>query len=41
MFAAQGLEASADTSPRKLGQFIAAESAKWSEVVKKSGAQLD
>jgi tripartite-type tricarboxylate transporter receptor subunit TctC len=41
MFAAQGLEASADTSPPKLGQFIASESAKWRDVVKKSGAQLD
>ena len=41
MFAAQGLEASADTSPPKLGQFIASESAKWKDVVKKSGAQLD
>ena len=41
MFAAQGLEASADTSPQKLGQFIVSESAKWKDVVKKSGAQLD
>ena len=41
MFTAQGLEASADTSPQKLGQFIAAESVKWKDVVQKSGAQLD
>ncbi len=41
MFAAQGLEAAADTSPRKLAQFIASESAKWKAVVQKSGAQLD
>jgi len=41
MFASQGLEVPADTSPQKLGQFIGAESAKWKDVVKKSGAQLD
>jgi tripartite-type tricarboxylate transporter receptor subunit TctC len=41
MFASQGLEAPADTSPQKLGQFIASESVKWKDVVQKSGAQLD
>jgi len=41
MFAAQGLESAADTSPQKLGQFIASESSKWKGVVKQSGAQLD
>ncbi|KQX89404.1 Bug family tripartite tricarboxylate transporter substrate binding protein [Variovorax sp. Root473] len=41
MFASQGLEASADTSPQKLGQFIVSETAKWKDVVKKAGAQLD
>jgi len=41
MFAAQGLEATADTSPQKLAQFIGSETAKWKDVVKKSGAQLD
>ncbi|QOF78201.1 Bug family tripartite tricarboxylate transporter substrate binding protein [Variovorax sp. 38R] len=41
MFAGQGLEASADTSPQKLAQFIASETVKWKDVVKKSGAQLD
>jgi tripartite-type tricarboxylate transporter receptor subunit TctC len=41
MFASQGLETPADTSPQKLGQFIATESVKWKDVVQKSGAQLD
>jgi len=41
MFASQGLEAAADTSPQQLGRFIASESAKWKDVVKKSGAELD
>ena len=41
MFASQGLEAPADTSPQKLGQFIGSESVKWKDVVQKSGAQLD
>ncbi|MES2183044.1 MAG: tripartite tricarboxylate transporter substrate binding protein [Pseudomonadota bacterium] len=41
LFASQGLEAASDTSPQALGKFIASETAKWSGVVKQSGAQLD
>ena len=41
LFASQGFEPAADASPQQLGRFIAAETAKWKEVVKKSGAQLD
>ena len=41
LFASQGFEPAADASPQQLGRFIAAETAKWKDVVKKSGAQLD
>lgn len=41
LFAAQGLEAAPDTSPARLGRFIATETLKWKDVVHKSGAQLD
>lgn len=41
LFASQGLEPAADGSPQQLGRFIASETAKWKDVVKKSGAQLD
>ncbi|MDM0011023.1 tripartite tricarboxylate transporter substrate binding protein [Variovorax sp. J22P168] len=41
LFASQGLEQAPDSSPQQLGRFIASETAKWKEVVKKSGAQLD
>ncbi|ALM86163.1 tripartite tricarboxylate transporter substrate binding protein [Bordetella sp. N] len=41
LFAAQGLEAAPDSSPRALGAFIAQEKAKWADVVKKSGAQIN
>ncbi len=41
LFASQGLERAADTSPRQLSQFITAEMGKWREVVRQSGAQLD
>ena len=41
LFASQGLEPAADVSPQQLGRFIASETAKWKDVVKKSGAQLD
>ena len=41
IFAAQGLEPAPDGSPAQLGRFIVSESAKWKDVVKKSGAQLD
>jgi len=40
-FAKQGLESAPDTSPAQLGRFIVAETAKWKDVVKQSGAQLD
>ena len=41
LFASQGLEPAADGSPQQLGRFIVSETAKWKDVVKKSGAQLD
>ena len=41
LFASQGLEPAADGSPEQLGRFIVSETAKWKDVVKKSGAQLD
>jgi tripartite-type tricarboxylate transporter receptor subunit TctC len=41
LFAAQGFEPAPDASPQQLGRFIASETAKWKDVVKKSGAQLD
>ena len=41
LFASQGLESERDVSPQQLGRFIVSESAKWKDVVKKSGAQLD
>ena len=41
LFASQGLEPEPDHSPAQLGKFIASETAKWKEVVKQSGAQLD
>ncbi|QHI96597.1 tripartite tricarboxylate transporter substrate binding protein [Xylophilus rhododendri] len=41
LFASQGLEAATDIRPQALAQFIASETAKWSTVVKQSGAQLD
>ncbi|MGO4390370.1 Bug family tripartite tricarboxylate transporter substrate binding protein [Variovorax sp. M-6] len=41
LFAAQGLEPATDGSPEQLGRFIVSETAKWKDVVKKSGAQLD
>ena len=41
LFASQGLEAAADTSPPALAKFIASETQKWAGVVKQSGAQLD
>ena len=41
LFASQGFEPAADASPQQLGRFIAFETAKWKDVVKKSGAQLD
>ncbi|MGJ7511721.1 Bug family tripartite tricarboxylate transporter substrate binding protein [Variovorax sp. GT1P44] len=41
LFASQGLEPAPDGSPQQLGRFIVSETAKWKDVVKKSGAQLD
>ncbi|MDM0033216.1 tripartite tricarboxylate transporter substrate binding protein [Variovorax sp. J22P271] len=41
LFASQGLEPAKDGSPQQLGRFISSETAKWKDVVKKSGAQLD
>lgn len=41
LFASQGLETAPSTTPAQLGKFIASESAKWKDVVQKSGAQLD
>jgi len=41
LFASQGLEPATDGSPQQLGRFIVSETAKWKDVVKKSGAQLD
>jgi tripartite-type tricarboxylate transporter receptor subunit TctC len=41
LFASQGLEPAPDDSPQQLGRFIVSETAKWKDVVKKSGAQLD
>jgi len=41
LFASQGFEPAADVSPQQLGRFIASETTKWKDVVKKSGAQLD
>jgi tripartite-type tricarboxylate transporter receptor subunit TctC len=38
---AQGLEFAPDASPAALGRFIRSETAKWREVVVKSGAQID
>jgi tripartite-type tricarboxylate transporter receptor subunit TctC len=41
IFASQGLERATDASPQQLGRFIVSETAKWKDVVKQSGAQLD
>jgi len=41
MFAAQGLEPAPDGTPQQLGRFIVTETAKWKDVVKSSGAQMD
>jgi tripartite-type tricarboxylate transporter receptor subunit TctC len=41
IFASQGLERAPDASPQQLGRFIVSETAKWKDVVKQSGAQLD
>ncbi len=41
LFASQGLESAPDTSPRALGAFIAQEQAKWADVVRRSGAQIN
>ncbi|MFC4273946.1 Bug family tripartite tricarboxylate transporter substrate binding protein [Achromobacter aloeverae] len=41
LFASQGLESAPDSSPRALGAFIAQEKAKWADVVKRSGAQIN
>lgn len=41
LFASQGFEPATDASPQQLGRFIASETTKWKDVVKKSGAQLD
>ncbi|MCW5234675.1 Bug family tripartite tricarboxylate transporter substrate binding protein [Verminephrobacter eiseniae] len=40
-FAAQGLEPAPASTPEQLGQFIPAQMALWSAVVRQSGAQLD
>jgi hypothetical protein len=41
LFASQGLEPAPSNTPEQLGKFIGAQMAKWSGVVKQSGAQLD
>ena len=41
LFATQGLERSADSSPAYLSKFVASEVDKWADVVKKSGVTLD
>ena len=41
LFAAQGLEPAPASTPEQLGKFIGVQMARWSAVVKQSGAQLD
>ena len=41
LFAAQGLEPAPASTPEQLGKFIGTQMARWSTVVKQSGAQLD
>jgi tripartite-type tricarboxylate transporter receptor subunit TctC len=41
LFAAQGLEPAPASTPEQLGKFIGLQMARWSTVVKQSGAQLD